>query len=125
MARPTGGRSPSAARAHPQRAGRSLPCRLDRPRCKPVGADRSRARPDLNSSNDIGSQREEPRVSTDQWPGASGDGLDDQLTQALVRTRRFFTKAEVSKDLRTLHRSGGREADAFYLSLIHISEPTR
>jgi len=53
-------------------------------------------------------------VSTDQWAGASGDGLDDPLTQALVRTRRFFTKAEVSKDLRTLHRSGGREADAFY-----------
>ncbi|MBE3073420.1 MAG: hypothetical protein IMZ75_00500, partial [Actinobacteria bacterium] len=53
-------------------------------------------------------------MSTDQWAGASGDGLDDPLTQALVRTRRFFTKAEVSKDLRTLHRSGGREADAFY-----------
>jgi nitrate reductase alpha subunit len=53
-------------------------------------------------------------VSTDQWAGASGDGLDDALTQALVRTRRFFTKAEVSQDLRTLHRSGGREADAFY-----------
>jgi nitrate reductase / nitrite oxidoreductase, alpha subunit len=53
-------------------------------------------------------------VSTDQWAGASGDGLDDAVTQALVRTRRFFTKAEVSKDLRTLHRSGGREADAFY-----------
>ncbi|HEX7537568.1 MAG TPA: nitrate reductase subunit alpha, partial [Dermatophilaceae bacterium] len=53
-------------------------------------------------------------MSTDQWAGASGDGLDDAVTQALVRTRRFFTKAEVSKDLRTLHRSGGREADAFY-----------
>ena len=53
-------------------------------------------------------------MSTEQWPGASGDGLDDALTQALVRTRRFFTKAEVSQDLRTLHRSGGREADAFY-----------
>ena len=53
-------------------------------------------------------------MSTDQWNGASGDGLDDPVTQALVRTRRFFTKAEVSKDLRTLHRSGGREADAFY-----------
>ena len=62
----------------------------------------------------LAGQREEQRVSTDQWAGASGDGLDDPLTQALVRTRRFFTKAEVSKDLRTLHRSGGREADAFY-----------
>ncbi len=53
-------------------------------------------------------------MSTDQWKGASGDGLDDAVTQALVRTRRFFTKAEVSQDLRTVHRSGGREADAFY-----------
>ena len=52
-------------------------------------------------------------MSTDQWAGASGDGLDDGLTQAMVRTRRFFTKAEVSQDLRTLHRSGGREGDAF------------
>ncbi|MEP7369671.1 MAG: nitrate reductase subunit alpha, partial [Dermatophilaceae bacterium] len=53
-------------------------------------------------------------MSTEQWSGASGDGLDDALTQALVRTRRFFTKAEVSPDLRTLHRSGGRESDVFY-----------
>jgi nitrate reductase alpha subunit len=41
-------------------------------------------------------------------------GLDDPLTEALVRTRRFFTRAEVSPDLRTLHRSGGRDADSFY-----------
>jgi hypothetical protein len=34
--------------------------------------------------------------------------LDDPLTEALVRTRRFFTRAEVSPDLRALHRSGGR-----------------
>ena len=53
-------------------------------------------------------------MSTEQWQGASGDGLDDALTQALVRTRRFFTKAEVSQDLRTVHHSGGRQADAFY-----------
>ena len=53
-------------------------------------------------------------MSNDQWAGATGDGLDNAITQALVRTRRFFTKAEVSADLRTLHRSGGRESDAFY-----------
>jgi nitrate reductase / nitrite oxidoreductase, alpha subunit len=40
--------------------------------------------------------------------------LDDPLTEALVRTRRFFTKAEVSPDLRALHRRGGRLADDFY-----------
>ncbi|GAA3861420.1 nitrate reductase subunit alpha [Saccharothrix violaceirubra] len=36
------------------------------------------------------------------------------LSEALVNTRRFFTRAEVSSDLRTLHIKGGREADAFY-----------
>jgi nitrate reductase alpha subunit len=41
-------------------------------------------------------------------------GLDGSLAEALVRTRRFFTKGEVSADLRTLHQQGGREADTFY-----------
>jgi nitrate reductase alpha subunit len=33
---------------------------------------------------------------------------------ALVRTRRFFTKGTVSADLRTLEKEGGRQADDFY-----------
>jgi nitrate reductase alpha subunit len=33
---------------------------------------------------------------------------------ALVRTRRFFTKGTVSTDLRTLEKEGGRQADDFY-----------
>ncbi|GAA1914803.1 nitrate reductase subunit alpha [Nocardioides marmoribigeumensis] len=41
-------------------------------------------------------------------------GLDDGLAEALVRTRRYFTKGTVSEDLRTLHHQGGRDADAFY-----------
>ncbi|WP_425444296.1 nitrate reductase subunit alpha [Streptomyces thermovulgaris] len=41
-------------------------------------------------------------------------GLDGELTDALVRSRRFFTRAEISDDLRTLHKKGGRRADAFY-----------
>ena len=41
-------------------------------------------------------------------------GLDGPLTQALVGTRRFFTSAEVSADLRTMHAKGGRKGDAFY-----------
>jgi len=41
-------------------------------------------------------------------------GLDDDLTEALVRARRYFTRAEVSPDLRTLHKIGGRQADEFY-----------
>jgi nitrate reductase / nitrite oxidoreductase, alpha subunit len=45
-------------------------------------------------------------------PGSAG--LDDPLTEALVRTRRFFTRGEVSRDTRTLHQVGGRSADDFY-----------
>ncbi|MFJ3718511.1 nitrate reductase subunit alpha [Streptomyces sp. NPDC090057] len=41
-------------------------------------------------------------------------GLDGALSEALVRSRRYFTRAEVSDDLRTLHRKGGRQADDFY-----------
>ncbi|KOU63351.1 nitrate reductase [Streptomyces sp. MMG1533] len=40
--------------------------------------------------------------------------MDGDLAEALVRSRRFFTKAEVSDDLRTLHKAGGRQADDFY-----------
>jgi len=45
-------------------------------------------------------------------PGRAG--LDSPVMDALVGTRRFFTRAEVSDDLRTLHRVGGRQADGFY-----------
>ncbi len=41
-------------------------------------------------------------------------GLDDELTEALLKARRFFRKDSVSLDLRALHRTGGRDADAFY-----------
>lgn len=40
--------------------------------------------------------------------------MSNELTDALVRTRRFFTRAEISPDLRTLHKIGGRQADEFY-----------
>jgi nitrate reductase alpha subunit len=41
-------------------------------------------------------------------------GLDGPLSEALVGTRRFFTKAEVSADGRTMQRVGGRGGDSFY-----------
>ncbi|HEU5355592.1 MAG TPA: nitrate reductase subunit alpha [Actinocrinis sp.] len=44
----------------------------------------------------------------------SSAGLDSELTDALLRTRRFFTRGEISADLRSLHKVGGRAADAFY-----------
>ena len=47
-------------------------------------------------------------------PGAARPQLDGDLTHALVGTRRFFTRAQVSEDRRTLHQIGGREADDFY-----------
>ncbi|MFF8475662.1 nitrate reductase subunit alpha [Streptomyces sp. NPDC015414] len=46
--------------------------------------------------------------------GPGPPGLDGGLSEALVRSRRYFTRAEVSEDLRTLHRRGGRQADDFY-----------
>ncbi|PPK66636.1 respiratory nitrate reductase alpha subunit [Actinokineospora auranticolor] len=45
---------------------------------------------------------------------ADPPGLDSEVSAALVRGRRFFTRAEVSPDLRTLHKIGGRQADEFY-----------
>ena len=44
-------------------------------------------------------------------------GLDDEVTESLLKLRRFFRKSEVSEDLRTLHRIGGRDADSFYRDL--------
>ncbi|MDA8368690.1 MAG: nitrate reductase subunit alpha [Nocardiopsaceae bacterium] len=41
-------------------------------------------------------------------------GLDDQVTEALLRTRKFLREKSVSADLRSLHQIGGRDADAFY-----------
>ncbi len=39
-------------------------------------------------------------------PGPAGD--------ALLRVGRYFTRDEISEDLRTVHRTGGRSADDFY-----------
>jgi nitrate reductase alpha subunit len=38
----------------------------------------------------------------------------DELTEALVRAGRYFRPGEVSPDLRTVTRVGGRDADSFY-----------
>ncbi|WP_431843923.1 nitrate reductase subunit alpha [Calidifontibacter indicus] len=40
--------------------------------------------------------------------------MDDPLSTALLRTRRYFTPKKVSADLRTVHQVGGRAGDAFY-----------
>src|SRR3954465_10061909 len=41
-------------------------------------------------------------------------GLDDPLTEALLRAGRHLRTGTVSTDLRTLTKTGGRDADAFY-----------
>ncbi|MFD0690763.1 nitrate reductase subunit alpha [Actinomadura fibrosa] len=40
--------------------------------------------------------------------------LDGPVAEALVSTRRYFTRADVSDDLRTMTKKGGRQADTFY-----------
>ncbi|GAB78716.1 respiratory nitrate reductase alpha subunit apoprotein [Austwickia chelonae] len=46
--------------------------------------------------------------------GNHGTGLDGPLTEALVSTRKFFSKAQVSPDGRTMEKIGGRSGDSFY-----------
>ena len=52
-------------------------------------------------------------MSTEARPGRHGDhddldvGMDGALADALVRSRRFFTKGTVSSDLRTLSKTFG------------------
>ena len=41
-------------------------------------------------------------------------GMDGAISDALVRSRRYFTRGTVSDDLRTLTKAGGRQADDFY-----------
>ena len=53
-------------------------------------------------------------MTNTQKPSSAPPALDDPLTEALVRSRRFFTKGTVSPDLRTLTKQGGRQADDFY-----------
>ncbi|HEX6936584.1 MAG TPA: molybdopterin-dependent oxidoreductase, partial [Actinomycetes bacterium] len=54
-------------------------------------------------------------MTSDAGPRTRSDvGLDNELVEALVRSRRFFTRAEVSEDTRALYQIGGRGADDFY-----------
>ncbi|KGN41543.1 nitrate reductase subunit alpha [Knoellia aerolata] len=47
-------------------------------------------------------------------PAARRSGFDGPLADALVGTRRFFTRGDVSDDKRTLSLEGGRGGDSFY-----------
>ncbi|MCB0906099.1 MAG: nitrate reductase subunit alpha, partial [Nocardioidaceae bacterium] len=40
--------------------------------------------------------------------------LDGPVQQALIGSRRFFTRARVSDDGRALFKEGGRQGDVFY-----------
>ncbi len=52
-------------------------------------------------------------TDTKPRPSAEPTGLDSPLIDALVGTRRFFTKATVSQDKRSIYNKGGR-GDWFY-----------
>jgi nitrate reductase alpha subunit len=52
--------------------------------------------------------------AADRASASTAAGIDGPISEALVKTRRFFTKAVVSDDLRTMTRAGGRQADEFY-----------
>ena len=41
-------------------------------------------------------------------------GTDGPVADLLLRSGRFFTRSEVSGDLRTISKSGGRQGDVFY-----------
>ncbi|WP_414637660.1 hypothetical protein [Actinomycetospora sp.] len=49
-------------------------------------------------------------------PGAGG-ATDGPVADLLVKAGRFFTRREVSPDLRTEHLRGGRDGDVFYRDL--------
>jgi nitrate reductase alpha subunit len=44
----------------------------------------------------------------------AGGGTDGPAADALLRAGRFFTRRDVSPDLRAVHRRGGRDGDVFY-----------
>ena len=53
-------------------------------------------------------------TATDKPSDHAGPGLDDPLTDALVRTRRFFTKGDGLRRPAHPDQVGGRQADDFY-----------
>ena len=60
-----------------------------------------------------------PSSSSSSSPGdgavPTGSGrMDGPVTDAVLRTGRFFRRGETSEDLRTVTRTGGRDADVFY-----------
>ena len=45
---------------------------------------------------------------------SSHPGTDGAVADLLLRSGRFFSRSEVSGDLRTISKSGGRQGDVFY-----------
>jgi nitrate reductase alpha subunit len=60
------------------------------------------------------SDRQPRRGTTGGAAPGVGPQMGADLDDALIRTRRFFTRDEVSPDRRTLFKIGGRSADSFY-----------
>ena len=108
-------RASSSARSAASASGTSAS------RCVPSSSPRgawSRSAPTPLHHHRLRSRRRDPMTLEVERPDAAQPaGLDGPVAQALVNTRRFFTKATgatVSADGRTLHKIGGREGDSFY-----------
>ena len=55
-----------------------------------------------------------PTATDPDERAGSSVGLDGPASDVLLRIGRYLRRGEVSDDLRTLHRTGGRDADSFY-----------
>jgi nitrate reductase alpha subunit len=65
-----------------------------------------------------------------RWPrpagiGAGPAGIGTDLDEALVRAGRYLRRGVVSGDLRTVEKTGGREADSFYRDRWSLVRSTR
>ena len=61
-------------------------------------------------------QRRRDQHRRDQH-GRDQHGTDGPVADLLLRSGRFFSRSEVSSDLRTISKSGGRQCDVFYRDL--------
>ena len=90
---------------------RHRPVRVGRPRDPAVR--RAPRRPTHPRRGDRLMSTTDPRTPTAPAPGGSGD-VDGDVMAAVLKARRFLTRADVSDDTRTVFKVGGREGDVFY-----------
>src|SRR5690606_9288265 len=89
---------------------------LHRPHLGPLrpsrGATTGLSRPPRPTARPAKEQQMTSTVTPSGQPARAG--LDGPASDVLLRLGRHLRKGEVSEDLRTIHTTGGRDADAFY-----------